>query len=51
MQEFNDGRSQDHWRTDESDLVNALAGAMWEHHVNRRARIKNFFLRFIKRSS
>ena len=25
-----------HWRTDESDLVNTLVGAIWQHHVNRR---------------
>ncbi len=51
MQDFNDSpRNQDHWRTDESNLVNTLAGAMVEHHVNRKARIRNFFRRLMGRS-
>ena len=50
MQEFNNNRrNQDHWRTDESDLVNALAGVMWQHHVSRKARIRNFFRRLVGR--
>ena len=50
MQEFNNSRrNQDHWRTDESDMVNVLVGAMWDHHVNRRARIRNFFRRLVRR--
>ena len=50
MQNFNNShRNQDQWRTDESDLVNTLAGAMVEHHVNRKARIRNFFRRLVGR--
>ena len=50
MQDFsNNRRNRDHWRTDESDLVNMLVGAMVQHHVNRRARIKNFFRRLVRR--
>ena len=30
------------WRTDEEDLVNALVGAVWYHHMNRRARFKAY---------
>jgi len=52
MQDFNDSsRNHDHWRTDESVLVNTLAGAMVEHHINRKARIRNFFRRLVGRSS
>ncbi|MCE2458211.1 MAG: hypothetical protein J4G14_10400 [Dehalococcoidia bacterium] len=52
MQDFNNSpRNQDHWRTDESDLVNTLAGAMVQHHVNRRARIRNFLRRLVGRPS
>ena len=50
MQDFNNNRrNQDHWRTDESDLVNTLAGAMVDHHVSRGARIRNFFRRLMGR--
>ncbi len=50
MQDLNNSpRNQDHWRTGESDLVNTLAGAMVEHHVNRRARIRNFLRRLMRR--
>ncbi len=31
------------WRTDESDMINALMSAAWDdHHMNRRARVKLF---------
>ena len=50
MQDFNNSRrNQDHWRTDESDLVNTLAGAMVQHYVGRGARIRNFLLRLVGR--
>ena len=50
MQELNnDVLRQGKWQTDESDLVNALMEVMWQHHVNRKARIRNFFRRFMRR--
>ena len=52
MQDFdNNRRSQDHWRTDESDLVNVLVDVMWQHHVKRKGRIRNFLRRIVGRPS
>ena len=30
------------WRTEEEDMVNALVGAVWLHHMSRRARVRAF---------
>ena len=36
------------WDVDQADMVNALMGAAWRHHVNRRSRARNFFRRLIR---
>jgi hypothetical protein len=41
------GREPYAWRSDEEDMVNALIGAAWRHHVSRRTRLKLFMLNLL----